>query len=153
MTWRYSFNPGYSAKDQTRFLIQDTNKNDPQLEDEEIEWVLSQYNNTPLNAAIRCCEVLVAKYTRMADEQVGQVKIQFSQKAKSYMSMRLMLANRLATEDCAPFAGGISRTQKQQNWQNTDNVRPDFTKHMMENDQIAPWTTQTEYNFWLGFGG
>jgi hypothetical protein len=152
-TWTYSGNPAHSAKDQTRFLIGDTNAADPQLLDGEIEWLLSQYNNTPMNAAIRACETIISKYSRQADESVGQVKIMFSQKAKAYASTLTMLRNRLAMEDATPFAGGIYKSQVQQNRMNSALVRPDFTKHMMENYDIAPWVTQNEFWLWQNFEG
>lgn len=150
--WTYSGNPGANAKDQTRFLIGDTDPEDPQLQDGEITWLLSQYNNTPLNAAIRACETIASKYARQVDESVGQVKIFFSQRLKAYNQTKAMLIQRLATEDSQPFAGGISISQKQTEAMNSDRVRPDFTKHMMENYDIAPWTTQNGYNTWLWLG-
>ncbi len=151
MSWSYSGDPGRSAKDQTRFLIGDTNECDQLLQDGEITWLLSQYNNTPMNAAIRACETIISKFSRMADEAVGQVKISFSQKAKSYSTTLTMLRNRLAMEDAVPFAGGIYKNANQVNDQNTALIRPDFSKHMMENDQIAPWTTQGQGWLWLNF--
>lgn len=149
--WTYSGNPNYSAKDQTRFLVGDTNRRDQLLSDQEIEWLLSQYNNSPMNAAIRAAETIISKFSRLADETVGKVSIEFSQKAKAYATTLIMLRNRLAMEDAAPFAGGISRMQKYTNNQDSDLVRPDFTKHMMENWDIAPWTTQNEHWLWLNF--
>lgn len=149
MSWTYSSNPAYSAKDQVRFLIGDTDSNDPLLDDQEIAWVLSKYNNSPINAAIRCCESVVAKFSRLANEAVGQVRIDFSQKAEGYTRMMTILKTRLATEDAAPYAGGISVSDKQAQVQNTDRVRPDFRKHMMENEQIAPWTTQSLLDLFL----
>lgn len=149
--WSYSGNPAHSAKDQTRFLVGDTNIQDQLLSDEEIIWALSQYNNTPMNAAIRLCETIMSKFSRLADESVGQVKISFSQKVKGYERMMTTLRSRLAMEDAQPFAGGILVSQKQVEAQNTNRVRPDFTKHMMENDQIAPWVTTSAYGLWLAF--
>lgn len=149
MSWSYSFNPGSTPKDQVRFLIGDTDSTDPLLQDEEIVWVLSKYNNSPINAAIRCCESVVGKFSRLANETVGQVRIEFKQKAEGYMKLLTMLKTRLATEDATPYAGGISISDKITVNQNTDRVKPDFKKHMMENEQIAPWTTQTEASLFL----
>lgn len=146
MSWSYSGNPGSSARDNVRFLIGDTDTCDQLLQDGEINWVLTQYNNVPMNAAIRCAETIMSKFSRMCDESVGQVKMTYSQKAKSYKSLRDELVNRLATEDMTPFAGGISVTSVQTVAANTNRVRPDFTKHMMENDQISPWVTSNTYN-------
>jgi hypothetical protein len=149
--WTYSGNPNYNAKDLTRFLIGDTMITDQLLSDQEIEWLLSQYNNTPMNAAIRACESIISRYSRLADESVGQVKIQYSQRAKGYATTLIMLRNRLAMEDAAPFAGGIYVSDVMNNLQNRNIIRPDFYKHMMENWDIAPWTTQTEHWLWLNF--
>jgi hypothetical protein len=149
VSWSYSFNPGSTPKDQVRFLIGDTDSTDPLLQDEEIVWVLSKYNNSPINAAIRCCESVVGKFSRLANETVGQVRIEFKQKAEGYMKLLTMLKTRLATEDATPYAGGISISDKITVNQNTDRVKPDFKKHMMENEQIAPWTTQTEASLFL----
>jgi hypothetical protein len=55
--------------------------------------------------------------------------------------MRDEMKRRLATEDCTPYAGGISKADKDTRAANTDRVEPDFTKHMMENEKIAPWVS------------
>lgn len=151
--WTYSGNPNYSAKDQTRFLVGDTMEFDKLLSDQEIIWLLGQYNNTPINAALRACETIITRFSRLADETVGRVKIEYSQKAKAYMQTLNMLQNRLAMEDASPYCGGISVSDKQTEAMNSNRVRPDFYKHMMENWDIAPWTTQTDFWAWLNFEG
>ena len=60
MPFTYSGNPGYSAKDLTRYLLGDTDPAEPLLQDQEIIWVLSQYNNTPMNAAIVTTDAMSA---------------------------------------------------------------------------------------------
>lgn len=139
--WSYSGNPGASAKDATRLLCGDTDRTDPLLLDGEIQYLLDIYNQTPINAAIRACELIMAKFARMVDESVGQVSLKFSQRLKAYELMKSNLQQRLAIDGAIPYAGGISRSDVQQVNLNADRVRPDFTKHMMENDQISPWTT------------
>lgn len=139
--WSYSGDPSRSATDATRFLIGDTDAAEPLLTDLEIQYFLNLYNQVPLNAGIRCCETIMTKFARQADESVGSVRITFSQRSKAYANMRDELQRRVAIEGATPFCGGISRTQVQQTEQNSDRVRPDFTKHMMENDLISPWTT------------
>lgn len=151
MAWTYN-GPGESAKDAVRFLIGDTDSRDPLLQDGEITWVLGQYNNAPMNAAIRCCETIISKFSRLASEKVGQVSIEFQQKAKGYRDMLRDLRNRLATEDMTPYAGGISRADMQQN-DHKNLVRPDFTKHMMENQLISPWVTRNVNGYFAGGWG
>lgn len=141
MSWSYSGNPGANAKDAVRFYVGDTEKCSPLLQDEEIEWLLEKYAYAPLNAAIRACEAIAAKFSRQADETVGRVSISLSQKSKAFLKLSDRLRERLATEDCLPYAGGISVTDKATNEANPDRVKPDFDKHMMENSDISPWVT------------
>lgn len=140
MTFTYSGDPSHSNRDQVRFLIGDTSKHDQILQDAEINWVLTQYN-APMNAAIRCCEVITAKFSRLSDESVGSVSKSFSQKADSYRKLRKDLVRRLMTEDCTPYCGGISSSDKITVNSNTDRVRPDFSVHMLENWQLSPWVS------------
>ena len=134
-------------------MIGDTDSCDQLLQDGEIEYILDDYNQVPLNAAIRSCEGVIAKFSRLADESVGQVKITLSQKAKSYRSLILDLQSRLSYTDAAPFAGGISVTQVQTTNANADRIRPDFTSHMMENHQLSPWITGGPWGGWAWWGG
>lgn len=149
MSWNYSFNPENSAKDEVRFLIGDTNIKDQLLQDEEIQYLLKKHNNYPLNAAIRACEAVISKFSRLADETVGSVSKSFSQKAQSYFKTMEMLRTRVALEGARPYAGGISVSDKQTNTQNEDLVNPDFKKHQFENQQLAPWTSNTQHEEFL----
>lgn len=140
MSWSYA--GPTTAKDEVRFLVGDTDSSDPLLTDEEITYLLGKYSNGVFNASIRACETIMAKFARLADEAVGQVKINYSQKSESYRKMIDNLRQRMATEDMSAYAGGISKVDKRINEQNTDRVKPDFSKHQQENQLIAPWTTQ-----------
>jgi hypothetical protein len=145
MTWSYGGDPLVNSKDAVRMLVGDTDPTDPLLQDGEINYFLAQYNNAPLNSAIRCCEVILAKFSRMVNEAVGGVRIDFTDRMKNMQSLKNTLILRLATEDAAPYAGGINISDIIQNNQNANRVCPDFTKHMMENQLIAPWVS----NQWL----
>lgn len=108
-----------------------------------------------MNAAIRCAEILIAHFSRQADEETGPVKVKFSQKAEAFRRLVNDLRNRLATEDSTWFAGGVNKAQVRANDQNYALVKPDFTKHMMENSYISPWISGpvNEYPGWAWSGG
>lgn len=142
--WTYSGDPGKNTKDAVRFLIGDTEERDPILKDAEIRWILTEYSNSPIQSAIRCCEVIAAKFSRRCDETVGSVSLKLSQKATQYMKLRDDLRNRLAIEVAIPYAGGISQSDKESVAANSDRVEPAFRKHSMENEQIAPWVSRGE---------
>ena len=141
MSWTY-VDPTKSAKDAVRLMIGDTDQCDQLLQDVEIQYFLNQYNQSVYSASIRCCEVIMGKFTRMANEAVGSVRIDFSQKSKQYQVMVAQLRARLAIDgDLQPYAGGISKTDKNMETLDSDRVKPDFTKHMDENTRIAPRTS------------
>jgi hypothetical protein len=141
MSWTYSENPESSPKDYVRFLIGDTDQSEPLLSDQEIGLYLRTYNNGALMAAMRCCEAIAAKFSRRVNESVGQVKMDFSQAAKAYRDMALDLRRRMAIDTVSPYAGGISKSDKYTQDLNADRVKPDFTKQMMDNNQISPFTS------------
>lgn len=45
MAWTYSGDPAFSAKDKYRFMLGDTDEEEPVLTDEEIEFVIAEYTN------------------------------------------------------------------------------------------------------------
>jgi hypothetical protein len=66
MTWTYSADPTSSNKDAVRYLIGDTNADDPLLQDEEINFNLLEVNNNIYRAAANSCENLAARYATLA---------------------------------------------------------------------------------------
>lgn len=143
--WTYGGNPSASPKDAVRFYVGDTDETDPLLLDGEIEYLLGLYNGAVINASIQACEMIMAKFSRMVNEQVGGVRIDFTDKIKNMNLMKQALIQRISTTTIMPYAGGISRSDVQQNNQNADRVCPDFTRHMMQNRQVAAWIS----NAWL----
>lgn len=150
MSSTYSGNPNNSAKDAVRFTIQDTDIKFAIFLDGEIEYVLSQYNQVVLTASVRLVEIAMTKFARMVDETVGQVKIMYSQKYKAYESLLASLRQRIAIEGAMPYAGGISKLDKDNANQDPDRIKPDFTKHQMENRDIAPWVNNDGKGFARG---
>lgn len=141
MSWSYSGDPDSSPKDLVRFLTGDTDDCEKLLSDEEIHHFLKRFNNGALMSAMRCCEAIAAKFSRRVSEAAGPVKIEFQQAAEGYRKMALDLRRRMAIETSTPYAGGISVTDKQNQAQNIDRVKPDFTKQMMDNTAISPFTS------------
>lgn len=76
MTFTYSGNPGASALDEVRFLIQDTDSNDPLLTNEEINYLLTAYGD-PYLAAISSVTALIAQASRVVEEskKVGDLSL------------------------------------------------------------------------------
>lgn len=143
MAWTYSGDPSTSTKDAVRFLIGDTNAADPQLQDEEITYLLNLYGGNIYTAAIVAARSLASKYSREPDVKIGDYSTSNSQKAKAYLALANELEqtqNKGLLGRVKPYAGGISIADKQQDEQNTDRVLPAFTRY----DMTFPGTDDEE---------
>lgn len=133
--WTYSGDPTTSARDEVRFLIGDTNENDPQLSDTEIDYLLLQTGGNAQSAALRSVEGLISQYSRLVDKSIGDLSISYSQRKASYMDLLKMLRRQasLALSSSAPYAGGISVSDKLSREADPDRVIPAFKVGMHEN--------------------
>ena len=134
MSWSYSGDPEKSLLDQVRFTIGDTDPNDNLLSDEELGFLIKT-EDSPLEASISAAETIAAKYSRLADERVGDVSISFKQKAENYLTLASKLKERRKTSEykgtkvnATPLCGGISRSEKQKQELEIDRVDPLFTR-------------------------
>lgn len=131
MTW--SYNPSLlatTAKDAVRLLIGDVLSCDPQLQDEEILYLISSRGSL-YGAAAECCRALAAKFARSVDQQAGTSKLMWSQLAKAYTAKSIEFETKAAIFGTAlPYAGGISISDKHMQEINMDRVIPEFTKDL-----------------------
>lgn len=128
MPWTY-LGPT-SDRDRVRLLIGDTEATDPQLQDEEIAWLLAEAGNV-YGAAVAACEALAAKYARQVNRSVagaGGLSVSAGDRAQHYRDLAetLQIRARKARRP-VPFAGGISDAQKDAVEADTDRVAPAFT--------------------------
>lgn len=130
MAWSYSNNPASSEKDRVRFLIGDTMKCDPLLEDEEIEYLLDLEGEL-FKACALACEAIAAKFSRLASEKVGDISVSLNQKADAYHKLSAKFRSR-ASSIVSPYAGGISQTDKEHTQLDSDNTPEVFRRHMQE---------------------
>jgi|SRR6185437_1153125 len=142
MPFSYSGNPASSVKDAVRFEIQDTNSTAPLLQDAEIEYAIAQEApNTPpsegevLSASARCMEALQRLFAAQADTEIGSLKVTYTKQAEGYAKRATELRAR-ALGMHAPWAGGLSESEKQAREENTDRVPPMFKKNQFS----SPYT-------------
>ena len=101
-----------------------------ELSDETITAALA-LNPNVYTAAALCADSLAGKYASQVDQQVGDLRISFSQRAKQWADMAKRLrASASRYSVFAPYAGGISVADKQANAANADRVKPAFTAHL-----------------------
>lgn len=140
MPWTY-LGPTTDAG-KVRLLIGDTEATDPQLQDEEITWFLSEAGNV-YGAAVAACEALAAKYARHVNRSVagaGGLSVSAGDRAQHYRDLAETIQTRARkARRPMPFAGGISDAQKDAVEADPDRVPPAFTNdRKMEAAEPAP---------------
>lgn len=120
---------------QLRLLIGDTVQNDKQLLDEEINYLLTLWNNNIFLAAAQCARGLQAKFARLVDVVQGEMKTNYSNKSKMYALMAVQLQSQGQNRGGATkaYAGGISVADKTTQVENADRVAPQFNLGMDDN--------------------
>jgi hypothetical protein len=100
MTFTYSGDPSTSIRNYVRFLIHDTDSTDALFSDEELNYVISEWNNDAYKAARECAEILIARFSRLADsssKSVGDISV--SESYSSKIAHYKELANSLLTRE------------------------------------------------------
>lgn len=129
--WSYSGSPASSEKDAVRFEIPDTDESAQLIGDAEIEYTLEQEASV-YGAAARCCESLSRKFAMQADIATGDIKLTYSKQAENLAERAKELRAR-AQGAHAPFAGGISRADKEGRVESEDRVQSAFSRGQFDN--------------------
>lgn len=133
MAWSYNISGG--DKDKVRLLIGDTNSNRPLLDDEEIEFFLSQEMNIYM-AAAKCCDSLIAQDGIIAAKKVGDLQIKYDHHI--FLGIKLRLEARGMGYQ-VPYMGGISVGDKEAQQSDTDWVEPTISRGLDDNPgAVAP---------------
>jgi len=125
-----------------RMLIRDTDQSDQLIEDEEIDFHLSETSNDVYLAAAASCDSLAAFFARLADSQIddGALQIKYSKSVDGYRSMGRQYRNTAKRTGGAlglPRGGGISKSTSDSVRADTDRVEPAFRmRQFASNDPI-----------------
>ena len=129
MTWTYSGDPASSDRDEVRFLVGDTDTNDQLVTDEEIAYAVANEGNNYL-AAAEICRAIAAKFAKLVDKSVGDLRIAYNQRQQAYKDLMKMLTTRGNRSAATPYAGGISISDKDTVEDNTDRVQPGIKRNL-----------------------
>ena len=142
MSWSYSGNPSSSQLDELRFRIGDTDSTDPQLQNEELQYIIDDLTNNGsynyLKGSIVALRVILAKYKSLVDEKVGDVDVKWSQKynkVKGFLDMYIQ--QHAKTVLGGAYAGGISIASKSNREENSDRVLPAFVKDFGKSKRLT----------------
>lgn len=134
MTWTYNVALLQSKPlFQARFLIGDTIENDPQLQDEEIDFTIATRGSIWGAAAMACRSIATLK-SRLSDTVTGELRTMYSSQAKAYNARAAQYEDMAAIRSGAlPIVGGVSITEKVNQETDPDRVSPNFNNQMQDN--------------------
>ena len=134
-TWTYSGDPSASSLDAVRFLIGDTDPTDRQLSDEEILYLTTQ-RTSDYGAASSACLALVAKYSRQVSTYVGDLRVAAEQRQEHYQQLHehynIQAGEAAPYTASAPYGGGISGADRNNQISDKDRVQPAFEMGSMD---------------------
>lgn len=114
-----------------RLLIGDNDSTEQQLQDEEIQFAITQSNNDVYASGIFCCRLLAAKYARLVTTQAdGAASQEYSKLVDHYNVLAqsiTLLSNKVSASTIGISAGGISISTMDTVNADTDRVKPAFT--------------------------
>ena len=138
VTWSYdSSTVGTDDKDKVRLLIGDTDEDDQQFQDEEIVVLITMEGNI-FSTAELCCFSLAARYSKLVDKTVGELRLRLSQRATAYATRAKEIKAHGVLNSAIPFSGGIGQTQKATQEEDDDRVNPGFQIGMHDNPASGP---------------
>lgn len=126
----YAGDPAASNRDAVYFLIGDTKTTAQEFTNAEIDFLLAQNGSNVYAAAAEAARQLAAKFAKQADKTVGDLSVSLSQKSKAYLELLRTLEEKAATQSYVPtpYAGGISRSDKENDETDADRVEPFFKR-------------------------
>ena len=143
MPWTYGGDPSASALAAIRFLTGDTDTNDQLINDEEIAWTNNQVTGSDTattalyEVSYRVMVAIASKFSRLADQSVGDLKVDMFQKATNAREQAALLKQQALREGNTPtpYAGGISVSDKEIDEENSDIVQPYFSRGQWTNSR------------------
>lgn len=141
MTFSYDENIGDDVSE-VRLILGDTDSTDVLLQDEEIDFFLTDEGSVE-GAAARGAEAIAAKFSRRADVSIGDYSEKLNQVADHYFKLAEKIRKQESRMFAIPYAGGISKDDKETVRDNTDRVKPKFTKNIMQNPEVGRTANDT----------
>lgn len=132
MSWTYGADPANSTLDAARLLLGDTDSTDQQFTDSELNYFISLYP-TSFAAAAMAARSAAAKYARLVDKSLGDLKIAYSQRHRQYLLLSESLDTQASMVAASPFLGGASIADKESMYEDSDRVQSYFRRDQFDN--------------------
>lgn len=112
MTWSYSGDPASSTRDAVRFLAEDTIEAEPHLQDEEIDWLIAQWepvHGDVYRIAAEVAEAISGRYAREVTASGDGASVDLAALQAKYRDLAVALRHRAMERHrgAVPYAGGV----------------------------------------------
>lgn len=135
-----------------RFLIQDTEEDLADFQDEELEYLLVVSNNDIYQAGAEAALRLYMKYSKESSRiEVDGVRVENKDKSSNYLELYKAIKKiadsktRKSSGKALAYFGGISRDKFNANRENDNLVKPAFTKQQTTFNDRYPELTPVDF--------
>ena len=114
-----------------RLLVGDTDTTDPQVQDEEVSFALSENNNNVYYSGSWVSRIIAAKYSRLVSTELnGALRSDYSDLARQYKTLSEDLEYQGKTSGAAVgvLAGGITKSTVGSVRENTNRIEGSFRR-------------------------
>lgn len=141
----YTGNPATSAIDRVRLMCGDIDTSLVFLDDATYQYYLTKNNNNEKRTARELMPIILLSLAKLRRERAFQIEVYGAETFNNYMQALKLAINNPAIYDVefTPYAGGISRSDMQDNMNDIDTVSPKIYKGVT-NDDGAPSFFQKE---------
>jgi hypothetical protein len=146
MTWSYdatdlNTTTASGRLNSVRLLCGDTDTTDQLVQNEEINFGLSQTNNNVYYAASWVCRVIASKFSRMVDTTLdGALSAKYSERAKQYQQLAAQVeaqGKKTSGKALGVFGGGVSVVDVTIAHEDPDRVKSAFKIGQFDNVEAA----------------
>lgn len=141
MSYSYSGDPSLNPRDAVRWLVNDHPQNGaPYAEDEEIDWVLTQYPN-PYRAAAEVADTIASIFAaRPVKSVVGDLSLTYGDLQRAYSELGKALRRTARMIGISQWPNAVlSDFQKLTDAQDPDAVPPMFRRQTGFTPGSRPW--------------
>jgi hypothetical protein len=134
-----------STKDKVRLLIGDTDSSEPYLQDEEIDFFLSQNSDAVERSALDACEAIIARLSRQVDSSIESISVSASQRVAQFTRLAQRLKKKIqnGNNQLGAVVSGVSISEMNSVEGNSDRPESAFRLNQFDNND----STATENEF------
>jgi len=147
MAWSYSGDPSDSSKDAIRFIVGDTDTDDPLVSNEEIAYLITLHGSLNRSAS-ETARAIAAKFARNMSRSIGGLQADFAAKHRQYLALADSLLDKDELTPVAPFLSGYKKDDKKARAEDTNRERIFGRKGVMDNPRQASVDGNYEHGYW-----